>query len=245
MVSPRRAMRPIVAIYPADVNTRYLGRQSGRSPAPRRIGATTGRCVPWGVARGSGAVAACPDRRCSLSRSVEAWLASAGPKDRRPRDPEDPDDAASSRSQQDPAAGWASGPASRAWCCALLAAGGFVFLYQSIDIPDPNEDFQTQTSYVYYNDGKTELGTFATQNRDSIALDEMPQNIQDAVVAAENQSFWTDKGIDPKGIVRAAFSNAAATPPRARRRSPSSTSRSSTSPRSSPTTARSRRRSCR
>ncbi len=90
----------------------------------------------------------------------------------------------------------------------LMAAGSFVFLYQTIDVPDPNEDFQTQTSFVYYNDGKTELGRYATQNRESIPLDEMPQNIQDAVVAAENQSFWTDKGIDPKGILRAAFSNA-------------------------------------
>jgi membrane peptidoglycan carboxypeptidase len=92
--------------------------------------------------------------------------------------------------------------------CVLLGAGTFVFLYQSIDIPDPNEDFQTQTSFVYYSDGKTELGRYATQNRESITLEEMPQNIQDAVVAAENQSFWTDKGIDPKGILRAAFSNA-------------------------------------
>ena len=28
------------------------------------------------------------------------------------------------------------------------------------------------------------------------------------MVAAENRTFWTDKGIDPKGILRAAFSNA-------------------------------------
>ena len=32
--------------------------------------------------------------------------------------------------------------------------------------------------------------------------------MKDAVVAAENQTFWTDKGIDPRGILRAAFSNA-------------------------------------
>ena len=32
--------------------------------------------------------------------------------------------------------------------------------------------------------------------------------MQDAVVAAENRTFWTDKGLDPKGILRAAFSNA-------------------------------------
>ena len=91
---------------------------------------------------------------------------------------------------------------------AVLAAGAFTVLYQSIDVPDPNADFETQTTYVYYADGKTELGKFATQNRDSITYDEMPQNMKDAVVAAENRSFWTDKGLDPRGILRAAFSNA-------------------------------------
>ena len=90
----------------------------------------------------------------------------------------------------------------------LLATATFVFLYKAIDVPDPNEDFKTQTSFVYYADGKQELGSFVTQNRVSISLDEMPQNLQDAVVAAENRSFWSDQGIDPKGIVRAAFSNA-------------------------------------
>ncbi|MGS7457401.1 transglycosylase domain-containing protein, partial [Mycobacterium tuberculosis] len=32
--------------------------------------------------------------------------------------------------------------------------------------------------------------------------------IKDAVVAAENQTFWTDSGIDFKGIARAVFNNA-------------------------------------
>lgn len=91
---------------------------------------------------------------------------------------------------------------------SLLAVASFVFLYQTIDIPDPNEDFQTQTSFVYYSDGETELGRYATQNREIIPLKEMPQTIQDAVVAAENRTFWTDRGIDPRGILRAAFSNA-------------------------------------
>jgi membrane peptidoglycan carboxypeptidase len=90
----------------------------------------------------------------------------------------------------------------------VLLTAGFLVLYRTVDIPDPNEDFEAQTSFVYYADGKTEAGSFATQNRESIPLDDMPQNLQDAVVAAENRSFWTDSGIDPKGIVRAAFSNA-------------------------------------
>ena len=36
----------------------------------------------------------------------------------------------------------------------------------------------------------------------------MPETIKDAVVAAENRTFWTDNGIDPKGIIRAVFNNA-------------------------------------
>ncbi|HET7194807.1 MAG TPA: transglycosylase domain-containing protein [Nocardioides sp.] len=92
--------------------------------------------------------------------------------------------------------------------CALLGVSAFVVAYTVTDVPNPNEDFQTQTSFVYYDDGKTELGRYATQNRESISLDTMPQSIRDAVVAAENKTFWTDRGIDPKGILRAAFSNA-------------------------------------
>src|SRR5690606_4992232 len=41
---------------------------------------------------------------------------------------------------------------------AIIAVLGFVVLYRAIDIPDPNADFQTETTYVYYSDGKTELG---------------------------------------------------------------------------------------
>jgi membrane peptidoglycan carboxypeptidase len=91
----------------------------------------------------------------------------------------------------------------------LVLGGVVVVLYQAISIPTPNSAFQAQTTFVYYRDGKQQLGTYyEDQNRESIPLGEMPQSIQDAVVAAENQSFWTDKGIDPKGILRALFSNA-------------------------------------
>jgi membrane peptidoglycan carboxypeptidase len=90
----------------------------------------------------------------------------------------------------------------------VLGALGFAYVYAQTDIPDPNKDFQAQTTFVYYDNGKREIGRFATQNRQSIPLAEMPQHVQDAVIAAENRNFWEDRGIDPKGILRAAFSNA-------------------------------------
>ena len=85
---------------------------------------------------------------------------------------------------------------------ALLAVAGFVYLYKTTDIPEPNAEFLTNATYVYYDDGETELGRYATQFRDSVPLDEMSDYLTDAVVAAEDQSFWTNNGIDPKGIVR-------------------------------------------
>ncbi|GAB3853252.1 hypothetical protein GCM10028801_05570 [Nocardioides maradonensis] len=92
--------------------------------------------------------------------------------------------------------------------CTLVGIVGFVVAYKAINIPDPNAEYLTQTTHVYYADGKTDLGDFAVQDRTAIPFAEMPQTIKDAVVAAENRSFWTDHGIDPKGILRAAFSNA-------------------------------------
>ncbi len=90
----------------------------------------------------------------------------------------------------------------------VVGALGFAYVYAATDIPDPNDDFRAQTSFVYYENGKQEIGRFATQNRVSITLSEMPQHVQDAVIAAEDRTFWENRGIDPKGILRAAFSNA-------------------------------------
>lgn len=91
----------------------------------------------------------------------------------------------------------------------LLGTLVFFVLYKAISIPEPNEAFKAQTTFAYYSGGKQELGTYYDdQNRESIPLKEMPQNIQDAVVAAENKTFWSDRGIDPVGILRAGFNNA-------------------------------------
>ncbi|WP_375430830.1 transglycosylase domain-containing protein [uncultured Friedmanniella sp.] len=83
---------------------------------------------------------------------------------------------------------------------AVVAVG-----YTTTDLPNPNADFETATTFVYYGDGKSELGSFAIQNRQPLEFKEMPQTIKDAVVAAENRSFWTDRGISIRGMARAAF----------------------------------------
>jgi membrane peptidoglycan carboxypeptidase len=90
----------------------------------------------------------------------------------------------------------------------LFAAATFFILYQTISIPSANAAFQTQTTKVYYSDGKHELGTFATQDRESISIDKIPASMQAAAIAAEDRSFYSNRGIDIKGIIRAARNNA-------------------------------------
>lgn len=84
----------------------------------------------------------------------------------------------------------------------LISIAGLIF-YERAQLPDPNADFTTQTTELYFRDGTTELGSLAIQNRTNISYSEMPQSIKDAVVAAEDRTFWTNKGIDLKGMGRA------------------------------------------
>jgi len=92
---------------------------------------------------------------------------------------------------------------------ALLSLAGFTTMlfigYASTRPPEPNAAFKTATTFVYYSDGKTELGSFALQNRQPITLKEMPASIKEAAVSAENRSFWTDQGVSVRGMARAAW----------------------------------------
>ncbi|UPK75035.1 penicillin-binding protein [Nocardioidaceae bacterium SCSIO 66511] len=88
-----------------------------------------------------------------------------------------------------------------------LVVGGYIF-YRSVDIPSANAEFQTETTYVYYSDGKTVLGKFETQNRESVELDRIPQVTQAAAIAAEDRTFFENRGVDFQGILRAAMNNA-------------------------------------
>ena len=91
----------------------------------------------------------------------------------------------------------------------LAAALTFFVLYRAISIPDANADFQTQTTQVYYSDGKHKIGEFALQDRESVSIDEIPASMQAAAIAAEDRTFYTNRGIDLKGILRAVRDNTA------------------------------------
>ena len=73
------------------------------------------------------------------------------------------------------------------------------------DIPEANDFSRSQATIVYWDDGKTELGRFSAENRESVGIEEIPQHVQHAVIAAEDRTFYENSGFDPVGIARAAW----------------------------------------
>ena len=60
-----------------------------------------------------------------------------------------------------------------------------------------------QQSKMYARDGKTLIATFYDQNRVVVALKDIAEPMQKAVVAREDHRFLEHTGIDPQGIARA------------------------------------------
>ena len=89
---------------------------------------------------------------------------------------------------------------------AIIGVGAFGVAYATARVPDPNKDFQTTNSQVFFRDGTGTLGNFAVQNRVPLSFADMPDNAKEAIVAGENETFWTDPGISIPGLVRAVLS---------------------------------------
>jgi membrane peptidoglycan carboxypeptidase len=90
----------------------------------------------------------------------------------------------------------------------LVLFGVFIgVVYASTEVPSPDSVQNAQTTVVYYSDGKTEMARLGSENRTNVTLDKISEPAQNAVLAAENRSFYTDPGISFSGIVRAAYNN--------------------------------------
>ncbi|HEY2313860.1 MAG TPA: transglycosylase domain-containing protein, partial [Streptosporangiaceae bacterium] len=103
----------------------------------------------------------------------------------------------------------------------LLVGGGFAALvllgivgiavgYSMTPIPtDVSQSAQWQSSSVYFKDGHL-LGTFTNSqdiNRQLLTWAQIPQNVDNAIIAAEDRNFFNEGGISVTGIARAAYNN--------------------------------------
>jgi membrane peptidoglycan carboxypeptidase len=102
-----------------------------------------------------------------------------------------------------------------AFFLAMLALGGVataaVIGYFSADLPSAQDLVNVpvpQTTKIYDRSGEHLLYTLEDERREIVSLDAVPQKMQDATIAIEDKSFWTNPGVDIGGIVRALNANA-------------------------------------
>ncbi|MGR6319462.1 transglycosylase domain-containing protein [Micromonospora soli] len=84
-----------------------------------------------------------------------------------------------------------------------LVAGGYYF----DSVPTPTDLKLPESTTVYYADGRTPMAKLGAENRTIVPYDQMNDSAKQAIVAAEDRTFWTNKGVDFSGVLRAAWSN--------------------------------------
>jgi membrane peptidoglycan carboxypeptidase len=67
-----------------------------------------------------------------------------------------------------------------------------------------------QISYVLASDGETRLAAMYDENRRNVPLHDIAQIMIDAIISAEDRSFYEHNGVDVRGIARAFVANTAA-----------------------------------
>lgn len=89
----------------------------------------------------------------------------------------------------------------------IAGAATFLVMYAGLQIPKADQVALAQTTTVYYSDGTTEMGRMSQINRTIIDASALPEYVPHAVVASEDRTFYTNSGIDLKGIGRALINN--------------------------------------
>jgi membrane peptidoglycan carboxypeptidase len=91
-------------------------------------------------------------------------------------------------------------------------AAAATFGYFASDLPSAS-DLATVpvplTTHIYDRSGEHLLYTLSDERRDLISIDAVPKRMQDATVAIEDKTFWTNPGVDLAGIIRAIQVNSA------------------------------------
>lgn len=90
---------------------------------------------------------------------------------------------------------------------AVLMTALAVTVYSVAHVPSPDELQTNQTAVLQYADGSAMAYITGGENRTDVKLSQVPQYVQDAVIAAEDRGFYTEPGVSIRGTVRAAVND--------------------------------------
>ncbi len=86
-----------------------------------------------------------------------------------------------------------------------LSAMFLVVAYAATDVPDNLNTYATQQDNVYFWADGSPMARTGWVQRQAMPLEDIPEDVRWAVLAAENASFYSDPGISFKGVSRALF----------------------------------------
>ncbi|MGW1639740.1 transglycosylase domain-containing protein [Streptomyces lavendulae] len=90
---------------------------------------------------------------------------------------------------------------------ALLVGGVLVAGYLLVHIPPANAAATAQSNVYLYSDG-SQIARDGEVNRVNVPLSQVPRSVQEAVLAAEDRDFYSERAVDPKAMLRAAWNTA-------------------------------------
>ncbi|MFI8276275.1 transglycosylase domain-containing protein [Streptomyces sp. NPDC085929] len=90
---------------------------------------------------------------------------------------------------------------------ALLVIGALIAGYLLVRIPPANAAATAQSNLYLYADG-SQLARDGEVNRVNVPLSQIPRTVQEAVLAAEDRDFHSERAVDPKAMIRAAWNTA-------------------------------------
>ncbi|MFD9339747.1 transglycosylase domain-containing protein [Streptomyces sp. NPDC060028] len=90
---------------------------------------------------------------------------------------------------------------------AVVTAGAGIGI-ASVNTPDANKAAKAQNNVYLWADDTQMVATGGSMNRQIVPIGRIPRSMQNAVIAAENESFESDKGVDPMGVARAVWNMA-------------------------------------
>ena len=91
----------------------------------------------------------------------------------------------------------------------IITGAGLGFLTASIHtMPSLKDEIRpAASSQIYDTNGKLISTVHSVENRLPVPISKIPKNLQNAFVAAEDARFYQHIGVDPRGILRAVWSN--------------------------------------
>ncbi len=91
---------------------------------------------------------------------------------------------------------------------AASLMGAAAIAYSQVDVPNEALTAKSQNNIYYWSDKSRMVATGDGTNRQIVKFEQIPKSMQNAVISAENKTFWDDSGIDPMGIGRAVWNMA-------------------------------------